>query len=88
MLAADMLAPSPVNWAWSPEIRPGKLQCQLKILVLLVLDPADTFYQLFRFSLCLLFEGGPVSHGDVESGAAVSLTLRASTCSKLIRQAR
>lgn len=80
MLAANKLAPI-LSVAKSPEIRPGKFQCHLKILILLILDPADACYQLLRFPLGLLFEGAPVCHVDVDGGAAVSLTLEAATCS-------
>ena len=50
----------------SPEVRPGEFHCQLKILVLLILNPAYTRNQLLHLLLCLPLEKGPVGHVVVD----------------------
>lgn len=49
-----------------PKVRPSEFHCKLKILFILIFDPADTLYQLLRFFLRLLLEFGPVCHDDVD----------------------
>lgn len=58
-----------------PEIWPGEFQCKLKVVLLLVLDPADAPDQPLGFSLRLLLELAPVRHDGVGFNPAVILTL-------------
>lgn len=55
----------------SLKVGPGEFERQLEVLVLLILDPAETPDQPLRLSLTLLFEGAPVRHVDAVSRAAV-----------------
>lgn len=82
-----MLAHDRLTWQATgklPKIRPSEFHCKLKILVILIFEPADTPYQLLRFFLCLLLEFGPMCHDDVGFKRCSYLDVRRSTCSYLV----